>query len=149
LNRGKLKIGLLGVGIELKGLVPENLFGNTKYNDPIVAANKVAFKLKKKEKCDLVICLSHLGYKYENSNKVSDQVLARETEHIDLIIGGHTHSFMQAPEKQLNKSGSEVVINQVGWGGIVLGRLDYDFSQVNKKNFLKSHTISVGKKTFN
>lgn len=146
-KKGRLKIGVLGVGIALKGLVPENLFGNTVYNDPIAKANETAYHLKYKEKCDLVICLSHLGYNYREGGKVSDKILAAESENIDLIIGGHTHTFMNEPEIIRNKKGSEVAINQVGWGGLVLGRLDYTFSSVNKKNFFEARTIAIEKKT--
>lgn len=146
-RRGRLKIGVLGVGIELKGLVPDALFGNTVYQDPVAKANETAYYLKYREKCDLIICLSHLGYSYREGNKISDKSLAAASENIDLIIGGHTHTFLAEPEKVRNKKGEEVLINQVGWGGIVLGRLDYIFSKVSKKNFWNSHSISVEKKT--
>ena len=126
-NKGKLKIGVIGVGIELQGLVPENLFGNTVYLDPIANVNKVANYLKNDKKCDLIICISHLGDKYSD-NKVSDEVLARETSNIDLILGGHTHRFFDKPRVYSNKLGQQVLVNQVGWGGIQLGRLDYLFS---------------------
>jgi 5'-nucleotidase len=145
-NRGQLKIGVLGIGIEMKGLVPDNLYGKTVYEDPIVKANEVAHKLKHDEKCNLIICLSHLGYKYVD-NKVSDQVLAKETEYIDLIIGGHTHTFLNKPDSIKNKIGTDVLVNQVGWGGINLGRIDFEFSKKNGKNFLKSHSLAIGKKT--
>lgn len=144
-NRGNIKIGVLGIGIEMRGLVPDTLYGNTIYQNPIEKANEVAYKLKVQERCNLVICLSHLGYKYDN-NKISDQVLAKETNYIDLIIGAHTHTFMPQPEVIKNKNGSDVLINQVGWGGIQLGRLDFEFSKKNGKNFLKSHTLPIEKK---
>lgn len=147
-KRGKLKIGVTGVGIEPKGLVPDNLAGNTKYLDPVANLNRMADKLKKTDGCDMVICLSHLGYKYkENPNKMCDIVLAKESENVDLIIGGHTHTFMDEPDVQKNKSGNDVIINQVGWAGIMLGRLDFEFSRLQKKNLTKSHTVTVGKKT--
>lgn len=145
-KKGKLKIGITGAGIELAGLVPDSLFGNTKYLNPIEKVNEVAAKLKKEQGCDMVICLSHLGYKYTN-NKVSDIVLAKESDNIDLIIGGHTHTFMTEPETYTNKSGSSVLINQVGWAGIQLGRLDFDFAAVSRNKLAKSHTVVVGKKT--
>ena len=145
-KKGKLKIGITAVGIEMTGLVPDSLFGNTKYLDPIQKANETAAQLKKEEACDMVICLSHLGYKY-SGNKVSDSVLAKETENIDLIIGGHTHTFMDAPELYTNKTGSDVLINQVGWAGIQMGRLDFDFAGFQPKKMSKSHTVIVGEKT--
>lgn len=145
-KKGKLKIGVTGVGIEMSGLVPDSLFGNTKYLDPIQKANETAAILKKEQGCDMVICLSHLGYKY-NNNKVSDIVLAKETQNIDLIIGAHTHTFLDAPEIYKNKVGSDVLVNQVGWAGIMLGRLDFDFAGFSSKKLLKSHTVVIGKKT--
>ncbi|HEX6179661.1 MAG TPA: metallophosphoesterase [Chitinophagaceae bacterium] len=145
-RKGKLKVGVTGVGIEMKGLVPDNLFGNTKYLDPIQQANTVANRLKKNEGCDIVICCSHLGYKYKEK-KVSDEILAKESEHIDLIIGGHTHTFMNQPEAFKNRNGEDVIVNQVGWAGIILGRLDFNFSKEKKKNFEASKTIVIGKKT--
>lgn len=147
-KKGKLKIGVTGVGIEMSGLVPDALAGNTKYLDPIEHVNRVALKLKKELGCDMVICLSHLGYKYKaDEHKVSDIILAKESDNIDLIIGGHTHTFMDAPELVKNTKGSDVLVNQVGWAGIILGRLDFEFSKLKNKNLLNSHTVVVGKKT--
>lgn len=74
----------------------------------------------------MIICLSHLGYKYD-TDKVSDVVLAQNTQYTDLIIGGHTHTFLSAPDRIPNKSGRQVLINQVGFAGINLGRLDFVF----------------------
>lgn len=145
-DKGPLKIGVTGVGIEMKGLVPDHLFGTTQYLDPVQKASETAHYLKKNEKCDYVICLSHLGYKYSD-NKVSDQVLAKQSEHIDFIIGGHTHTFMDAPETVINNRGDEVIINQVGWAGIVLGRIDIEFSKGKKKNLTNANTVVAAKKT--
>lgn len=145
-KKGKLRIGVTGIGIEMAGLIPDSLFGNTKYLDPIQKLNETAALLKKEKSCDMVICLSHLGYKYKD-NKVSDIVLARETEKVDLIIGGHTHTFMDAPEIYKNKTGSDVLVNQVGWAGIQLGRLDYDFAGFTINKLAKSHTVVVREKT--
>jgi 5'-nucleotidase len=146
ITKDRLKIGILGVGIKMEGLVPDNLFGATQYLDPVEKANETAQVLKTKEKCDLIICLSHLGYEYKD-NKVSDKVLAKETEHIDLIIGGHTHTFMDAPEVIKNKNGADVIVNQVGWAGIQLGRLDFEFSKKSGKKLAKSNTVVIGKKS--
>lgn len=147
IRKGKLKIGLTGVGIELKGLVPDNLAGNTKYLDPIQAVNQQAAYLKKEKGCDMVVCLSHLGFKYREANKVSDEILARETGNVDVIIGGHTHTFFDAPVVYKNKFGSDVILNQVGWAGIVLGRMDFEFQRNNKKNLEASQRVIIGKKT--
>ncbi len=128
-ERGPIRIGLLGVGIELQGLVPKALCGNTQYQEPIAPATQTAQYLKEEERCDLVICLSHLGYRYRDERRVSDVILAREGRYIDIILGGHTHTFMDQPEVIKNLDDQPVLINQVGWGGILLGRIDIDFSR--------------------
>ncbi len=131
-QKGNIKVGVTGVGIELNGLVPQKLYGTTRYLDPIKNATEQAHILKHDEKCDLVICLSHLGHKYDN-NKVSDQHLAQQSDDIDIILGGHTHTFMDGPEIKRNKSGQPVVIHQVGWAGMRLGKIDVTFER-NQKN---------------
>jgi 5'-nucleotidase len=147
-RKGKLKIGITGLGIQMKGLVPDNLYGNTKYLEPVENLNRTAEILKKRKGCDMVICLSHLGYKYkEDPNRICDIILARESENVDLIIGGHTHTFMDAPVSEKNKKGNDVLINQVGWAGIILGRLDFEFSKIKNNNLSKAHTVVIGKKT--
>ncbi len=88
----------------------------------------------------------HLGDKYEE-NKVSDEILAKESYDIDLIIGGHTHRFFSQPRKYRNRKGGDVLVNQVCWGGIQLGRLDYIFSGNSRKNWSKAHTVVVTRKT--
>ncbi len=146
-KKAQLKIGVFGVSIEGRGLIPDNLFGATKYLDPIQKANETADLLKKNEGCDMIICLSHLGYQYKGSNKVSDEVMAKETENIDLIVGGHTHTFLDKPDVYKNKKGDDVIVNQVGWAGIVLGRLDFEFTKFSGKKLTNSHSISVSQKT--
>jgi 5'-nucleotidase len=143
-KKGSLRIGVTGVGIELIGLVPESLYGNTVYLDPISNASRTAALLKKEKNCDMVICISHLGDKYSD-NKVSDEVLAKESEHIDLILGGHTHRFFDKPREYTNKAGKKVLVNQVGWGGLQLGRLDYDFSGEGGQKLDKNQSILIMK----
>ncbi len=147
IRKGRLKIGITGVGIEMKGLVPDNLYGNTKYLDPVQKLNEIAAILRKDKDCDMVICLSHLGYKYENNNnRICDLILAKETENVDLIIGGHTHTFLNEPVLIKNRQGMDVLINQVGWGGIQLGRLDYEFFSSKRKKLAEKKSIVAGKK---
>lgn len=144
IRKGPLKIGILGVGIELNGLVPEAMFKGIQYRDPLTHANEVAYTLKKDEKCDLIICLSHLGYKYAG-NKISDIQLAQKSEHIDLIIGGHTHTFLNQPDLIPNKVGKEVMVNQVGWAGLQLGRIDFTFKPYKNQGFTAiSEVIDIG-----
>lgn len=131
-HKGGLKIGVLGVGIELAGLVDKKMYGNTVYKNPVEMANTTARFLKKDLDCDYVICLSHLGYKYDDK-KVSDESMAPLTENIDLVIGGHTHTFLEHPVKSMNTTGKDIYITQVGWAGIWLGKIDIFFSRDKKK----------------
>ena len=128
-----IKVGLFGIGIELKGLVEKRLFKETKYLDPIEQANFYAKKLKEDHHCELIICLSHLGYSYD-STKVSDLVLARKSENINVILGGHTHTFLQEATKVNNKRGQTVLVNQAGWGALSLGRIDVEFTNKESRN---------------
>lgn len=137
LKRGRIKVGVFGVGIELKGMVDPRLCDGVQYLDPIAAANKMAERLRHDYKCDLVVCLSHLGYKYSN-DKVSDLVLAASTRNIDVIIGGHTHTFLTEPDVVKNIDGKPVIINQVGFAGISLGRLDFTFQKGARQKGLVS-----------
>ena len=137
-HKAGIKIGVFGVGVALKGLVSEDKYGNTRYLDPISTANKIASELKSKS-CDLVICLSHLGFEYENKNINSDRKLAAETENIDIILGGHTHTFFDKPLVLKNSKNKDVLVNQVGWGGVYLGRIDIDV----ESGFFQAEKICV------
>lgn len=145
-RKNGLRIGITGVGIDLEGLVPDRNRERIRYTDPVSAAEAEARKLKYDHRCHLVICLSHLGLSYSH-HKVSDLILAAGSESIDLIIGGHTHTFLEKPLTVMNKKGSPVVINQVGWAGLRLGRLDYLFSSKNNgENYVFSR-IELFKKS--
>lgn len=126
-----LRIGVFGIGIELEGLVNPNLYGKIGYLNPIKSANSVSNFLRNELKCNVVVCLSHLGYKYD-SNKVSDIILAQQTENIDVILGGHTHTFLDKPKLVANNGHKKVVICQVGWAGIKLGKLSLFFDEDGK-----------------
>ena len=140
-TKNGIKIGVFGLGINLTGLVDPRLYKETKYNDPITVSQDMARILKEEEKCDLIICLSHLGYSYKNS-KVDDMKLASKTKDIDLIIGGHTHTFLPKPTVTKNAAGENVLINQVGCYGINVGRVDFYFD-TNKNKTSKGTSIIV------
>ena len=140
-NKSGIKIGVFGLGVELKGLVDKKAFKETNYMDPIEISQDMSRILKIEKGCDLVICLSHLGYDYKNSSKVSDLKLARSTKNIDLIIGGHTHTFLNKPTQEINVEGKTVLVNQVGCFGLYLGRIDIYLESQNK--FYKSEIISI------
>lgn len=133
-----VRIGVFGVGIQLNGLVNKTMFKETTYLDPIELTTDTVNALRNKEHCDIVICLSHLGYSYKNEDKISDLTLAAKTAGIDLIIGGHTHTFLEKPTIVQNKNEKFVLVNQVGWGGINLGRIDF---YLDESNNLKSSSL--------
>lgn len=132
-KKNGIKVGIFGVGIELAGLVGKKSYGETVWQNPIEIAQHYATFLRNEKKCDLVICLSHIGYDYkDNPRKISDKILASQTDGIDLILGGHTHTFLPEPQTFVNKSGKNVMVNQVGWAGLLLGKINFYFDK-NKK----------------
>jgi len=139
-ERNEIKIGVFGLGVELSGLVSKKLYGETRYNDPIESAKKYANLLRNDFKCDIVICLSHLGFSYK-TEKVSDLIVADQVQDIDLIIGGHTHTFLDKPKLVTRDQQQETLINQVGFGGINLGRIDFILSDKKKRS--KQRLIEV------
>jgi len=130
-----IKIGVFGLGIELDGLVIKELYKETVYYNPTEIAQDMSRILKEEEQCDLVICLSHLGYNYRNeAEKPSDLTLARATKNIDLIIGGHTHTFLRKPTIVKNTDEKNVLVNQVGSYGLYLGKIDFYFDSEKNKS---------------
>lgn len=143
IERSGVKIGVLSANIELEGLVPKAWYGDTQWLDPVSNANKYAALLKEEEKCDFVICLSHLGYQYRDE-KISDVKLASLSKNIDLIIGGHTHTFMKEPRIIANLDGKPVFIHQAGWGGILLGRVDLYIERNRRRVCVNCTSLPVG-----
>ncbi|MDD3877807.1 MAG: metallophosphoesterase [Bacteroidales bacterium] len=134
-----IKIGVLGIGIDLNGLVNSRMYGNMRYIDPIVAVNTTSTFLKNEQKCNYIICLSHLGLSYD-TDKMSDVLLAKETKYIDLILGGHTHTSLERPYRFRNKQGKEVIICQAGQNGVSLGVLDLYFEKRTRKKLTALYT---------
>ncbi len=128
-----LRIGVYGLGIKLDGLVTKKLYKETRYLHPYEIAKDIEAELKTKKNCDLIICLSHLGYTYKNEERPSDLGLAAQTEYTDLIIGGHTHTFLDKPTIVKNQMDKDVLVNQVGCFGINLGRIDFYFDSAKNK----------------
>jgi len=123
IKRGGMKIGIIGLMISPVGLVAKKNYEGMKYLNPIETANQTAAFLKKNKKCDLVICLSHLGY-FPSEDRLGDITLAKQSRNIDIILGGHTHTYMQQPDRRINLDGKEVIIQQTGAYGINVGRMD-------------------------
>ncbi|WP_026709520.1 bifunctional metallophosphatase/5'-nucleotidase [Flavobacterium frigidarium] len=138
-----VKIGVFGLGVKLDGLVDKKMYEETVYNDPVEVSQDMVRILKHEQKCALVICLSHLGYEYKNDkDMICDLKLATLTQDIDLIIGGHTHTFLDKPTVVKNLVGNEVLVNQVGCYGINLGRIDF-FFDTNKNKVSSGKSIIV------
>jgi len=122
LNRGGMKIGVFGLSPKMEGLVQADKCEGVVYNDPIAAAQEVTDRLRAQEGCDVVICLSHLGFRIKN--EVCDEKLAAETKGIDVILGGHSHTFMEKPAFYLNAEGKSIPVLHTGKSGIFVGELD-------------------------
>ncbi|MGJ8593696.1 MAG: bifunctional metallophosphatase/5'-nucleotidase [Aquaticitalea sp.] len=130
-----IKIGIFGLGIQLAGLVDPNMYKETKYLNPLEIAQDMSRILKEQEKCDLIVCLSHLGYSYRNSTEKPDDLkIGKATKDIDLIIGGHTHTFLDKPTVVENAAGKNMLVNQVGCYGINLGKIDFYFDTDKNKS---------------
>ena len=130
-----IKIGIFGLGIELEGLVDKRMYKETAYLNPVEISQDITNELKNEQNCDLIICLSHLGYYYKkNPDKISDLNLAKLTKNIDLIIGGHTHTFLPKPTIVKNADDKNMLVNQVGCYGINVGRVDFYFDEDNNKS---------------
>jgi len=130
-ERGPLRIGVYGIGIQLEGLVPSALTEGTEYLDPVRTALETGALLRHDLGCHLVVCLSHLGHAYRDQ-RISDLQLASRIRDTDLIIGGHTHTLLDKPVIVPDMDGQPVRIAQVGWGGAWLGRIDIQFSRTLK-----------------
>ena len=134
-DTGGVKVGVFGLGIQLKGLVDPALYKETKYLDPVEITQDMTRVLREEQKCDLVIALSHLGYNYKsNPDRISDMTLARKTDGVDLIIGGHTHTFLKKPTIVRNLADRNMLINQVGCWGVQVGRIDFEFNSRGERS---------------
>lgn len=141
-TKGKFTVGVFGLGVELKGLVDPKMYGNTVYEPAVKTAKKISNYLRHEKECNLIICLSHLGLKYE-TNQVSDMVLAEHCSEIDIILGGHTHDFIESPIEIQSKNGQNTYISQVGWAGIKLGRIDVYLNSATNKPLVKSEIQDI------
>lgn len=129
---GGIKVGLFGLGVSPVALITPANFKGVTYNDPVVSAREVVKTLREKERCALVVCMSHLGYyasgqRGDSQGERGDSLVASQVDGIDFIAGGHTHTFMKEPVKQKQPCGAETLIFQVGKSGINVGRVDFTF----------------------
>ena len=128
---GGVKVGIFGLGIGFEGLVLASLHKGVEYRDPVDAARSTA-RVLRDQGCALVICLSHLGYRYSNPSRPSDRVVAEAVPEVDLVLGGHTHTFLDEAELFEQGRTGFTLVNQVGWGGMRLGRIDVAFGSAGQ-----------------
>ena len=123
-KRGGFKIGVIGVTVRLNSLVMASALEGLEYKEPVPVANELARMLKEEEKCDIVIALSHLGYTTNSSAHDADLSLAEKSRNIDIIIGGHSHTYLTKETIRQNLDGQDVIITQAGSKGEYVGRFD-------------------------
>lgn len=140
-KRGR-KIGIYGLGINPEGLVSRSLYGETKYNDPIEVARSVEEVLYAQQHCQLIICLSHLGFRYDDE-RPSDMKLAANTRFTDIIIGGHTHNLLDPPVVVGNQYNKPVSIAQAGFGGAYLGMINVFFDDPRGEKHVDAYTTKI------
>lgn len=142
LKRNGIKVGIYGLGIDPRGLVAPSLFAGLKYLDPVEIARDMENRLRNRHRCQVIICLSHLGFRYDD-DKVSDVVLARQTSFTDVIIGGHTHTLLDPAVIEKNALGKAVVIGQTGGNGVRLGKMEVVFNPSNEEKLVDFYTTKI------
>ena len=126
IKRKGVKIGVFGLAPQLDGLVSKQTCEGVRYLDPVAKALEVATFLKEKKKCDLVICISHLGWKMD----VTDDLAAiAGSRNIDLVLGGHSHTYLEELEYVKNLDGKDVPVDQNGKHGVWIGKLTFDLKK--------------------
>lgn len=140
-HKGSVRIGIIGAGINLHRLVPPEVTGNIQYHDPVERLSNLATTLKNDKKCNLVICLSHLGLR--NKTGPDDLQLAAKTKNIDAVIGAHSHNLMPAPYIVLNADGQEVIVNHAGHSGNALGSIHFTFDANGAKTMVQFNNLAI------
>ncbi|MDR1809601.1 MAG: metallophosphoesterase [Prevotella sp.] len=128
LKKFGLKIGITGVGANPQGLILASNYEGMVFKPILASVNECADKLRNKEKCDLIICLSHIGYD-SGKGEPNDITLAESSNNIDLIIGGHSHTYMPQPDIRKNRNGKDVLIFQTGKSGAYIGKIEVEMEK--------------------
>lgn len=131
-KKGPLKVGVYGLGINPTYWVANTVAQQIEYRNPVTEALRVERELTAKG-CHYIVCLSHLGLTSRYPSEPGDDGFAPQTRATDLVIGGHTHTFLNEPKSYTNAGGKTVLVNQVGWAGINLGRIDVGFTKGSKQ----------------
>lgn len=142
-ERAGLRVGIFGLGIRLRGLVQPGLYGDIRYANPVAWADRLVEHLRETHRCNYIICLSHLGYHYEE-DRIDDRKLASQVNGIDLIIGGHTHTFLDQPESITTPEGGLTLVTQAGHSGIRLGRIDLNLNEFGDLENVIAHQYTIG-----
>lgn len=148
LEREGLRIGLLGLGIKLEGLVSSSLYGETRYLDPIAHGRRVAQRLRHDEGADFIICLSHISigsHTPRPGEEPGDRQVIDAVPEIDVILGGHNHLLLRRPLRHERPTGAGYV-NQVGWAGTHMGVLHFDVFGRGQTDLVEAHVAAAGRK---
>lgn len=138
------RVGIFGLGIPLEGVVAPSLRGDVISRNPEAWARGMVNSLKRVHNCDFIICLSHLGYHY-GDDRIDDLKLTSKISGMDIVIGAHTHTFLDNPVAVTNPSGAQTMITQMGHSGIRLGRIDLYFNSPIHPYEISSRYYTVGR----
>ena len=123
IERAGARVGIFGICPQPEGLITKSNYEPMQYIDPAVAAQPVIDTLRQKEHCELVICLSHLGW---SKGKGYDPDFISQTTGIDLLLGGHTHTYFTHPERAFDKAGHEVMVDHMGKNARFIGTMEIE-----------------------
>jgi 5'-nucleotidase len=129
LKKNGVKIGVFALDPKLEGLVSKANYGTIKYLDPLTVANEMAAMLKNEKKCDLVICISHLGWEEKG---MGDQMMIAGSRNIDLVLGGHSHTYFKTLRYVKNLDGKDIPVDQNGKNAIYVGKMILNLTQSKK-----------------
>lgn len=141
--RGGRRIGVFAINPKINALNNRFLYENIVVSDPIEVANATAAMLRNEAQCDIVICLSHLGYIY-SEDMTSDYLLAQHSRGIDFILGGNTHTFLSEPIHTKNADNKSVIISHAGFGGLIAGKIDVTFDESGSFHVSRQEFIHIG-----
>ena len=135
IEREGLRVGVFGLSPRLDGLVAKENYGGVVYNDPVEAARKAVKALRSGERCDVVVCLSHLGWAQAQPD-IDDSTMIAGTRGIDLVLGGHSHSYFEKLEYVRDADGRNVPVDQNGKHGVFVGKMEMSLKVEGKHEHL-------------
>lgn len=125
-NRGGVRVGILGVAPQPEGLVVHQNYEGMKYTSPAIAAQPIIDKLRGEEKCDVVVCLSHLGW---GDAPEQDKDFIANTTGIDVLLGGHTHTYFTEPQFVSDRKGHQVAVDHTGKNARFIGTFEIELGE--------------------